>query len=244
MGAPPKSVVHINFLPGVSVFDARPIWTALRKAEETGRVTPDVAQSIHGALDDTALHLRMRHYLLNLAVKQLRTALLDLYKLVPDEWLPPVRGFRVVRGNDWERARDQLLIAVEMFFYEFRAFLELLAKFCFELLTQIGKAPGPKAQLSSGEVIEVSSKKGKVKSHNFLLYMCETRNISIDWFKFLVNHRNFFTHEGAPYCAIEDRLMIPKEYDLLIMRANVKDFTRANPQDYFRVSECQKVVPA
>jgi hypothetical protein len=56
-------------------------------------------------------------------LRAVKTALLDLYKIVPNEWLPPVHGFRVVSGRDWERVRDQSLIAVEMLFYEFRAFL-------------------------------------------------------------------------------------------------------------------------
>ncbi len=64
---------------------------------------------------------------------------------------------------------------------------------------------------------------------------------STDWYMFLIAHRNFFTHEAAPYCAIEDRLTFPAEYDLLSMRT-ILDFTVADPEDYFRVSDSAEVV--
>jgi hypothetical protein len=34
----PKSVIHVNFLPTDLLFDARPIWTALRLTEEERRM--------------------------------------------------------------------------------------------------------------------------------------------------------------------------------------------------------------
>lgn len=242
MNNPPKSVIHINFLAGVLLFDARPIWTALRSAEQSGRVSSQVLEAIHNEFDEMALHLGTRHYLLGLAVEQLKASLQDLYEMVPDQWMPPVNGYQVVNGRDWDRVRDRSLIAVEMFLYEFRAFLELLAKFSFGLLKNIDRAPVRTVHLISGEAITVNTKTGRVKSHDFLRYMCEQLGVPTDWFTFLARHRNFFTHEGAPYCAIEDRLMIPKEYDLLIMRGNIKDFATADPGDYFRVSECYSVV--
>jgi hypothetical protein len=57
-----------------------------------------------------------------------------------------------------------------------------------------------------------------------------------------VKHRNFFTHEASPYIAIEDRLVIPPEYDLIVMRTNIREFKTAAPADYFRLSECARVV--
>lgn len=66
--------------------------------------------------------------------------------------------------------------------------------------------------------------------------------VSKDWYLFLNAHRNFFTHEGAPYCAIEDRMVRPPEFDLLVMKANIHDFASADPSDYFRISECPSVI--
>jgi hypothetical protein len=36
--------------------------------------------------------------------------------------------------------------------------------------------------------------------------------------------------------------VFPAEYDLLIMRTNIVDFSTAAPEDYFRVSECSAVL--
>src|ERR1017187_7312704 len=47
---------------------------------------------------------------------------------------------------------------------------------------------------------------------------------------------------GAPWCAIDHRNIIPAEYDVLIMTKNITDFSKADPADFFRVSECQDVV--
>jgi len=241
MNTPPKSVIHINFVVGALIFDARPIWSALRVAEQKGRVTLQTAESIQRKFGRTAIHLGTRHYLLRLAVDELSAALVDVYKLVPGQGPPTVDGFRVVGGPEWNRERDRALAAVEMFLYEFRAFLELLAKFSFGVLKEIGNLPAS-AKLLNGKVIRISTKSGSVRSHEFLQYMCEQLGLSVDWFAFLTDHRNFFTHEGAPYCAIEDRQTTVPEYDLLVMRENIHDFTKARPEDYFRASECQAVV--
>jgi hypothetical protein len=37
-------------------------------------------------------------------------------------------------------------------------------------------------------------------------------------------------------------LEIPKAYDLIIMKTNIKDFKHADPSAFFRVSECRAVV--
>ena len=34
---------------------------------------------------------------------------------------------------------------------------------------------------------------------------------------------------------------VPHQYDLLIMRTNILDFSTADPKDYFRISECAAV---
>jgi hypothetical protein len=75
-----------------------------------------------------------------------------------------------------------------------------------------------------------------------LLYLCDRLQLQADWYKFLSLHRNFFTHEAAPYCAVEALPVRPPEFDLIIMRTNIQDFRKADPADYFRVSEFQGIV--
>ena len=47
--------------------------------------------------------------------------------------------------------------------------------------------------------------------------------------------------KAAPYCAVEETGSASAKYDLLIMRTNILDFTTADPNDYFRISECSAV---
>jgi hypothetical protein len=177
------------------------------------------------------------------AVEELKSSLLDVYNQVPEPWsVGAVSGFRVVSGAACERARDRVLLAIDSFLFEFRAYLDLLARFVHGVLTALGKGPSRTETLSSGKIVGVTGKNGKIKPHAFLLYVCDKVSIPTDWYEFLSTHRNFFTHEGAPYCAIEDLMVRPPEFDLIIMKANIHDFQQADPSSYFRVSECQAVV--
>jgi hypothetical protein len=81
-----------------------------------------------------------------------------------------------------------------------------------------------------------------LKTNAFLLFLCDRLQVSTDWYEFLSVYRNFFAHRGAPYCAIEDRLMFPPEYDLLIMCTNITHFDNATSDQYFRLSECSKIL--
>jgi hypothetical protein len=82
---------------------------------------------------------------------------------------------------------------------------------------------------------------GRLRTHDFLLFLCDELHIATDWFFFLSAHRNFFTHKATPYCVVEEIENAPTKYDLLIMRANILDFSTASTNDYFRISECSAV---
>jgi hypothetical protein len=240
MSGPPQSVIHVNFIAGPLLFDARPIWTALRQAENDGKIHAPVPADLMREFGDTAIHLGTRHYVMKRAVEELKSALVDIYNLVPEPWsIPVTHGYRVITGD---QARDRVLLAVDAFLFEFRSFLELLAQFAHGILTRLGKAPAHIEQLRSGVAVTITDKRNRFHSHAFLLWLCDRLQITTSWYEFLSKHRNFFTHQGAPYCAIEDRMVRPPEFDLLVMRTNIHDFQRAHSSDYFRISECQQVV--
>lgn len=239
----PTSVIHINFIAGPLVFDARPIWTAAIEAEKHGKLQPSLAAHLFNDLGATAIHLGTRHYIMKRATEELKNSLRDIYNLVPEPWaIPATRGFRVVSGTECELSRDRVLMAIDSFLFEFRAFLDLLAQFAYRFLTEISKRPASSQVLTSGKAIMITGPGDKLRPHAFLLYLADVLGVSKDWYLFLNAHRNFFTHEGAPYCAIEDRMVRPPEFDLLVMKANIHDFTSADPRDYFRISECQPVI--
>lgn len=108
MKPPPKSVIHINFDTGPLVFDARPIWAALMKAEKQRKIPAGRATELMERFGETAIHLGTRHYLMKQAIRELQAALLDVYNLIPEPWsIAAARGFRVVRGADWDKVRDR-----------------------------------------------------------------------------------------------------------------------------------------
>jgi len=243
MRARPKSVIQIDFSVGDLIFDSRPIWSALGRAVEQGAVGASVGCGLPQEFGETAIHLATRHYLMQRAIEELKISLTDIFNQVSGSWGTPVIGIdRVIKGADCQRARDRVLLAIDSFLFEFRAYLELLAGFTHGFLVAIGKEPSKSERLSSGRVLQITGKNGELRPHGFLLYLCDKLCVATDWYEFLSSHRNFFTHKGAPYCAIEDRLVRPPKFDLIIMRTNITDFDHADPSDFFRVSECQPIV--
>ncbi|MGO9272657.1 MAG: hypothetical protein ACLQOO_20885 [Terriglobia bacterium] len=239
----PTAVIHINFLSGLLLFQPERVWTALRRGQENGRVSESAATKLLTDLGNTAIHLATRDYLIRAAVKQLTKSLAALADLNPEPWLVPRRhGYRVIGNAQIYEERDRALSAVDSVLFEFRSYLELLATFMYEFLVGIGRPPASKIRHSSGEELTVVDKRGKLRTHNFLRHLCDELSCPEDWYLFLSEHRNFFTHNGAPYIAIEDRLVRPPEFDFLIMRTNIHDFENAQPGDYFRLSEFQGVV--
>jgi hypothetical protein len=235
MKPPPKSVIHINFDAGPLIFDARPIWAALMKAEKHRKIPVGQATELMGRFGETAIHLGTRHYLMKQAIGELKAALLDVYNLIPEPWsIESVRGYRIVKGGAWDRVRDRAILAIEMFLYEFRTYLDLLAQFVHGVLISIGKGTSPSEKLSSGNTVAITDRKGKLRPHGFLLYLCDKLGLEPDWYTFLSTHRNFFTHQGAPYIAIEDLLVRPPVFDLIVLKANIHDFGTADPSSYFR----------
>lgn len=241
MRRPPRFVIHINFLPHVLMFEPRRVWTALRRAEESGKVPPGALVGIGRRLGQTSIYLAGRDYILRTAVRQLKAALETLSNLIDDRWMP-AGPCRVVNAPEAVQARDAVLLAVDSFLFEFRAYLELLARFVYGVLTSIGNPPPALHSLPGRERLRVTDKNGRLRTHDFLRYLCAQLSVSEGWYSFLAEHRNFFTHRAAPYIAVEDRGIRPPEYDFLIMRVNIADFTKADPADYFRLSECAAIV--
>ena len=240
MGSPPKFVIHINFLPDMLMFEPRRIWTALGRAEDNGRIPRGTRAQIEQRLGQTAIYLASRDYIMRTAIHEQKTVLEAFGNLIPDQWMMADR-YRVVNTPAAFQARDRVLLGVDSFLFEFRAYLELLAAFVFRVLSKTGQPPPSKHTLPSGEVLEIR-KKGKLQTHDFLRYLCGRSSLPEDWYRFLAEHRNFFTHKAAPYIAVEDRGIRPPEYDFLIMRVNIHDFDTADPSDYFRLSDCTSVV--
>jgi hypothetical protein len=241
MSPAPKEVIHINFLPGELLFDARPIWTALNCATSKG-IVPTLPKELGEELGGTAIHLGTRDYMMRAALRELNASAKAIWDFVPSAVeVGSIPNTRVMRGRAVEDARDRVLLATDSVLYECRSFLDLVARFTYAMLTGIGKQPAPKQQLSTGQAVKLVEQRGSLRSHDFLLFLCDQLQVPTDWFLFLSSHRNFFTHQATPYCAVEEIAKVPTEFDLLIMRTNILDFSTADPKGYFRISECAAV---
>jgi len=246
MRRPPKSVIYINFLPDHLFLEPTRIWTALKRAEDHGKITPLARGQLHEKYDRTAVHLARRDHILRAAVEALKASLRALMDDIPEPWKIPETElggihYRTVRGKHLFEVRDSALFAVDSLLFEFRAYLELLANFVYGILKGTDGAPSSQVTLSSGKRIKILSKKGRLQTHSFLLYLCDCLSVGMDWYQFLSEHRNFFTHVGAPDIAIED-LARPPEYGFIIMRVTIRDFAQADPRDYFRLSEFTEIL--
>jgi hypothetical protein len=243
----PKAVIHINFLPEILIFEPRRIWTALTRAESKGVVKAGTTEAAQRNLGQTAICLAQRDYVLHMAVNVLKDSLLALANRIPDPWtIPKVESggipYKVISGKEIFQDREKALLAVDSLLFEFRAYLELLAKFVYGVLKGAGFAPPSQKKMVSGKTLTIVKKKAQLNTHNFLLHLCDQLSLDTKWYEFLAKHRNFFTHDAAPYIAIEDRMVRPPEFDFIIMRVNITDFLKANEEDYFRLSEFTNVV--
>ncbi len=247
MRKPPNIVIHINFLPDVLLFEPRRIWTALNTAAANGKISSTEAQDLSLRLGETAIFLGQRDYILRTSVRVLRNSLASLTEKIPDlSKIPELDrdGFRyrVLNGQELFKDRDIVLLAVDSLLFELRAYLDLLATFVYEILRGIGKAPQKQETLASGELVTILDGKSKLRPNAFLKFLCDRLSVETSWYEFLSRHRNFFTHEGAPYIAIEPIAIIPQGLEFIIMRKNIHNFSQADPGDYFRLSEFTEVL--
>jgi hypothetical protein len=184
MAGSPKAVVHVNFLPTILVFDARPVWAAVLRASREKRLPADAMEYISGTWGNTAIHLATRDGIMRVAVRELKAGMSALCDLVPTTLsIDTLRQLPPLKGKDAESARDLVLLAVDSFLYEFRAFLELLATFCYGVLSDIGKEPPQKHCLAMGREVTIRNGSGKMRPNAFLLHLCDQLNVPILWYE-------------------------------------------------------------
>jgi hypothetical protein len=139
MSTAPQIVIHINFLPEELLFEPRRIWTALSEAERRGTIDSATKERLLFNLGGTAIHLATRDYMVR-AAKSLQQHFQRLGNLIDGRWIER-DSIRVIGSKEISVERDFLLLAVDSFLFEFRAYLELLAKFVHELYCRTGQAP-------------------------------------------------------------------------------------------------------
>lgn len=136
-----------------------------------GKISASLPQELGVQFGGTAIHLATRDFIMRAAVRELNAAMVVIRKLVIEaKEIRSIPSIRVLSGRGAESARDQVLLAIDSFLYEeFRA---------YEILTGVGKAPTAKQRLTTGESVELVDKKGKLRPHDFLLYLCDKLHVA------------------------------------------------------------------
>jgi hypothetical protein len=78
---------------------------------------------------------------------------------------------------------------------------------------------------------------GDVHGRREKLHECFTRlNIDQSWYESLDRARNLFSHETAPWLALDIQSTDPYRFDLVVLKKNV---IVPRPEDYFHFDECR-----
>ena len=86
---------------------------------------------------------------------------------VPNPWsIPAVNGIRMLNSRACARARDRALLGIDSFLFEFRAYLDLLARFVHGVLNALDKGPA-QTETSSGGTRQDYASQRKAQSPRF-----------------------------------------------------------------------------
>ena len=185
------------------------------KAGRCPRLTKD--------LSELGLHISTRLTLLPRVVRRVNQGAHELYAAVADR-TPKHEFTRDSKGVAFNVDDDQkyeLLADLDSLLFEFHSACELMMRLFEQLHTLAGKAMPASGVGKSIQSVLKSAGEGPA------------------WFAVLNTKRNFFIHEGAPYVAV-DVSKAPEDYDLLIMKENLKFFEERDK--FIRLSEVNEMV--
>lgn len=214
--APVTRWIHLEQLGGDPWI--LPIWAAVNEAVRAGR-----AQPVTPELGELAIHLSTRLNLLPWIARRANEGAYSLYRAASNcseehQSTPSAEGIALRVDDD---VKYSLLADLDSLLFELNAVCESMLKLFKRVHAHAG-VPMPKKSVGTS-----------------LRHVLEQAGDDPSWFLKLNTHRNFFSHEGAPYAAI-DTSRAPDDYDLLILKQNVKSFD--DPKTFLRLSEIGGIV--
>ncbi len=114
-----------------------------------------------------------------------------------------------------EELTHKMLIDIDSFLFEMNSCVELIIK----LIEKIYSVLRINVENINEELMKMLLEKGQDKK----------------WFKLLDSGRNFFTHDGTPFFAIDYTNSLKGYYDILIMKENLKVFD--DVKKFYRLSD-------
>ena len=206
----PAKVLHVQFPVGWRPLDATRVFREIINAKDRGLST--FSTRLKQDLDEISLHLATRAGILKYCV-ELQKKLLET---VTASIVAHTQEDRLLRlGSD---SLFQLLLSIDSFLFESKAYDELLRKFFIRVL-QMGLTWD--GQIARDKYDELTKQGGEVDGR--------------PWNEFLSRQRTLFTHGAAPGLAIDLSREEERVYDILIMSENIQEFSTANPNSYFHL---------
>lgn len=211
--------IHI----GIDIVDpwVLPIYGAVNDAIKAKRVAP-----LPNETHELGLHISTRLGILPIVALRINSEVKQIYKVVEDHndvhvFAKNRSGYVFQMPKKYKDLVYCLLADIDSLLFELNSVCELMINFFESLYSHVGIA------LKEGEAGL------KIKR------LVESEGHDSRWFQALKSRRNFFTHEGAPWFAI-DVSHGPQAYDLLIMKGNIKSFE--NSSKFIKLSELGTIV--
>lgn len=196
---------------------------AIHEAVEAGAITPITDES---KINRLIGHLSKRHDMLSYLFERV---VRDKEALVEFLLNQNVRSYvgsdelatYAMSINEEERKLVfELLIDIDSLFFEVNSFCELMRKLMESIYEHVSKPLRNSGSQMAGIICGAG--------------------IDVSWFRDLASDRNFFTHEGTPYLAVDLSTSKDGRYELLFLRNDTTDFK--NEKDFRRWSDIMKMV--
>jgi hypothetical protein len=207
----PTLVRHIQFEPTYLLFDARHVFNAINAAKEKGAIKLSKRlDKLEAELGQISLYLATRANILKTAVEAMNHHMEELIEIVRKATAPPECAIRVPDSVVYG-----LLLHMDSFFFEAKAFEEALRKFFLNVAKRLLNY-SPKAAEKNYE--EIASQSGVVNEE--------------PWSRFLFRVRMKFIHNAAPWVVVDVSRSEKGVFDFLILSENIKDFALASPDSF------------
>lgn len=208
--------LHIEELDGDSWI--LPIWSSINDAVQKGRI-----ESLPSEIYELGVYISTRLNILPRVVKRINAEITELFGVAEGHEESNVftrtkKGCALHINND---LKYNIICDLDSLLFEINSVCELIKKL-FETLYSHASKPIKKNKLG----LEIKS-------------IFENADHNPNWYRDLVEYRNFFIHEATPYIAI-DITNGPGNYDLLIMRENLTLFE--DPKNFITLSELNVIV--
>ena len=208
----PKLVRHLRYEPSHLLFDARHVFNAINASKQRGaiKLSPEF-NKLEYELGQISLHLATRANILRTAVNSMNHHMEVLIEVVRSSTDPPEYATKAPDSDVYG-----LLLNMDSFFFEAKAFEEALRRFFMNVFKQL---PRYSSKLAEEKFLQIAAQCGVVNDE--------------PWRAFLYRVRRLFIHTAAPWVVVDVSRSDEGVFDFLAISENIKDFAQAPADSFF-----------